>query len=230
MEKNKKIRKTSAPDLVCERIQEMIAQGSWSYDQKIPSENELASMMGVSRVSIRSALQKLSSVGLIESRHGEGTFVSKLDGGQVMNMLLPVAVLTYDNQKYMVEFRRVIESEQAYLAALRITNEELNLLKENYKKMQKVDSLSQACSELDVEFHMLVAKASKNPMFIQTSNILKDTILDNILYVRKYTEENQAFTYHRRIIDALEQRDALAAKEAMYEHLERLWELIQEDS
>ena len=225
-----KIGRVNVSDAVMDEIKRLISSGEWPADSKIPSENELASMMGVSRVSSRSALQKLSSVGLIESRHGEGTFVSKLDGGQVMNMLLPVAVLTYDNQKYMVEFRRVIESEQAYLAALRITNEELNLLKENYKKMQKVDSLSQACSELDVEFHMLVAKASKNPMFIQTSNILKDTILDNILYVRKYTEENQAFTYHRRIIDALEQRDALAAKEAMYEHLERLWELIQEDS
>ena len=224
-----KIGRVNVSDAVMDEIKRLISSGEWPADSKIPSENELASMMGVSRVSIRSALQKLSSVGLIESRHGEGT-LSKLDGGQVMNMLLPVAVLTYDNQKYMVEFRRVIESEQAYLAALRITNEELNLLKENYKKMQKVDSLSQACSELDVEFHMLVAKASKNPMFIQTSNILKDTILDNILYVRKYTEENQAFTYHRRIIDALEQRDALAAKEAMYEHLERLWELIQEDS
>ena len=59
MEKNKKIRKMSAPDLVCERIQEMIAQGSWSYDQKIPSENELAESFGVNRLTVRIALQKL---------------------------------------------------------------------------------------------------------------------------------------------------------------------------
>ena len=225
-----KIGRVNVSDAVMDEIKRLIRSGEWPADSKIPSENELAAMMGVSRVSIRSALQKLSSVGLIESRQGEGTFVSKLDGGQVMKMLLPVAVLTYDNQKYMVEFRRVIESEQAYLAALRITQEELDELKKNYRRMQKVDPLSQACSELDVEFHMLVAKASRNPMFIQTSNILRDTILDNILYVRKYTKENQAFIYHRRIIEALEERDALAAKEAMFEHLEHLWELIQEDS
>lgn len=225
-----KIGRVNVSEAVMDEIKRLIGSGEWPADSKIPSENELAAMMGVSRVSIRSALQRLSSVGLIESRHGEGTFVSKLDGRQVMNMLLPAAVLTLDNQKYMVEFRRVIESEQAYLAALRITADELDALKTNYKAMKKVDPLSQECSKLDVEFHMLVAKASKNPMFIQTSYILQDTILDNILYVRKYTKENQAFVYHKRIIEALEQRNPQEAREAMYEHLERLWELIQEDN
>lgn len=225
-----KIGRVNVSEAVLDEIKRLIGSGEWPVDSKIPSENELAAMMGVSRVSIRSALQKLSSVGLIESRHGEGTFVSKMDGRQIMNMLLPVAVLTNDNQKYMVEFRRVIESEQAYLAASRITSEEMDKLRANYRAMEKVGPDSRECSELDVEFHMLVARASKNPMFIQTSFILKDTMLDNILYMKKFQKENQAFNYHKRIIEALEKRDAQGAREVMLEHLEKLWELIQEDS
>lgn len=224
-----KIGRVNVSEAVLDEIKRLIGSGEWPANSKIPSENELAAMMGVSRVSIRSALQKLSSVGLIESRHGEGTFVSKLDGRQIMNMLLPVAVLTNDNQKYMVEFRRIIESEQAYLAASRITSEELDGLRANYRAMEEVEPDSQECSELDVEFHMLVAKASRNPMFIQTSYILKDTMLDNILYMKKFQKENQAFNYHKRIIGALEQRDAQGAREAMFEHLEQLWELIKKD-
>ena len=66
-----KIGRVNVSDAVMDEIKRLISSGEWPADSKIPSENELASMMGVSRVSIRSALQKLSSVGFIESRHGE---------------------------------------------------------------------------------------------------------------------------------------------------------------
>lgn len=224
-----KIGRVNVSEAVTEEVKRLIHSREWPPGSKIPSENELAAMMGVSRVSVRNALQRLAGVGLIESRQGEGTFVSQLDGGQAMNMLMPMAMLSNDNQKYMVEFRRVIESEQAYLAALRVTEEELAGMYENYEAMKQVDPMSDLCSALDVEFHMLVAKASKNPMFIQTSLILKDTILNNVLYVKRYTKENEGFKYHLEIIEALERHDAAAARSIMYEHLERLWSLIQEE-
>jgi len=222
-----RIKDKNVSDAVLDEIKRLIGSGEWKEGSKIPPENELAAMMGVSRVSVRSALQKLSSLGVIESRHGDGTFICKLDGSQGINMLIPVAILTGENHKYMVEFRRIIESEEAYLAAIRATDEEIALMKENYKRMKQVDPMSDECSALDVEFHLLIAQSCKNPMFIQTSNILQPTILDNILYARKYTSENYALKYHNMIIEAIEKRDPVAARNAMWDHMDLVWDLIK---
>ena len=88
----KTISKRNISDVVYEQLMENLIAGEWKPGDKIPSENELAAQLQVSRISVRSALQRLSSLGLVESRQGEGTFVCEFSGAQYANNLIPLIV------------------------------------------------------------------------------------------------------------------------------------------
>ncbi len=224
-----KVERKSVSDAVQEEVKRLITSGEWKAGTKIPSENELASMMGVSRVSVRSALQRLSSLGLIESRQGGGTFVCELDGSQNLNTLVPFAMLSGENQKYMVEFRRIIESEATYLVAVRSTEEDVRHLWEQwerYRQSEQKNSMSEESMELDLEFHLTLLQSTRNPMFTQMGNILKDTIMENIRYAWGQTEQNKGVDSHKQIISAIEKHDPVAARSAMWDHMDIVWELV----
>ncbi|MCC8164303.1 MAG: FadR family transcriptional regulator [Lachnospiraceae bacterium] len=224
-----KVERKSVSDAVQDEVKRLITSGEWKAGTKIPSENELAAMMGVSRVSVRSALQRLSSLGLVESRQGGGTFVCELDGSQNLNTLVPFAMLSGENQKYMVEFRRIIESEAAYLVAVRSTEEDIRQFWEQwerYKRSEGRNSMSEESIELDLEFHLMLLRSTRNPMFTQLGNILKDTIMENIRYAWKQTKNNKGVSSHEQIISAIEKHDPAAARSAMWDHMDIVWDLV----
>lgn len=216
----KKIQKRSVSEEVLEEFKRLLSSGEWKPGEKLPSENELAGIMGVSRVSIRSALEKLKSLGLVESRQGGGTFVCRVDGSQYLNALLPVVMLDDGQQEYVLEFRRILECEQAELAAERADQEDIRALRENVDKMQSSLDDYQKFSEADVEFHMLLAKACKNPLMIQTSQILRDVILGNIRFAQVKRDTKEAAKCHELLVKAIEERDGKRAREIMAEHMQ----------
>ena len=84
------IERTNVGEQVFDQLKQLLIEGTWTPGQRLPSENELANMLHVSRVTVRQALQKLSALDLIETRLGEGSFVKKIDVGSNMNALIPV--------------------------------------------------------------------------------------------------------------------------------------------
>lgn len=217
----KVIKKINVGEHVFEEIKSAISSGEWPPGTKIPSENQLAASMGVSRISIHGAIQKLSSLGILESRQGEGTFVCLLDGSQFMNSLLPMVTIGNIDMQYMLEFRDVIESECAALAAKRGDSEQLELLKENYNLLINHDNTLEEGVELDYEFHFEVAKMSRNPFLIQVMNIMRDLILESMLDIKSKVRANNAEYYHRALIEAIENGEEDTARRIMKEHLER---------
>ena len=87
------IKKVNVGQMVFDQMQELLIRGEWKPGDRLPSENELADMFNVSRITIRQALQKLSVLGLVETRFGEGSFVKKFDIGENMNALVPMLYL-----------------------------------------------------------------------------------------------------------------------------------------
>ena len=75
MEKDLRIKKTSAADLVCARMREMVIDGTWPVNEKIPSEGKLAETFGVNRLTVRNALQRLNALGVLKTHVGDGTYV-----------------------------------------------------------------------------------------------------------------------------------------------------------
>ena len=124
MAKSLKIKKTSAADLVCQKMKELVADGTWVADQKIPSEADLAENFGVNRLTVRIALQRLNALGVLETRVGEGTYVRTFDFDKHLTEIADF----YVNDKVMddaLEFRGVIELAAAKLAIDRWHGEDL---------------------------------------------------------------------------------------------------------
>jgi len=179
--------------------------------------------MGVSRVSIREGIQHLVSLEILETRHGEGTFVRELGGGgQVhFNALLPLLVLDDIDILQVLEYRRIVEKGAAALAAERATDQDLAEMEAVYEQMVRSQDDVAEFSRADLEFHLVLAKATGNPVIIKVNNVLRSILeisIENIVGTLKMVD---GLHYHRLIIDAVKAHDARAAESIMQEHVDR---------
>ena len=94
---------------VFEQLLSQITTGKWKPGEKIPSENELTSIMGVSRISVREAIQKLAAMDLVETYRGKGTFVKEFTTNNYLKSLTPMLLMTPDDILFVVEYRRILE-------------------------------------------------------------------------------------------------------------------------
>lgn len=215
----KPISKNNISDQVYEQLKAKLIEGEWKQGDKIPSENELAVLFGVSRVTVRHAISKLSTLDLVETRLGEGTFVKELRPGIFMKEMIPYIYLNKDSISEVLEFRLVIEVETAGIAAARITQTDIARLKESLKRMESYrDNLAMYVDE-DLHFHMIIAKSTKNSLIIQVNNIVREIIRETIRNATEKIGVEVGFKYHRLIIETMEQRDSDRAKNMMREHL-----------
>ena len=107
------------------QLKDQILTGMLKPGERLPSENELAEIFKVSRVSIRQALQSLAAQGLIETRIGDGSFISQPNIGIFMQDVIPDVYLTDDSLRAVLEFRMLFEGPVAELAATRGTDEQI---------------------------------------------------------------------------------------------------------
>ena len=218
----KPIKKESVRGQVFWQLRDQILRRTWPPGSKLPSENELSRTMGVSRVSIREGIQHLVSLGILETRHGEGTFVRELSGGQVhFNALIPLLVLDDIDILQVLEYRRIIEKGTAGLAAERATDQDLLEMEAVYDQMVQVrDNVAEfACA--DLEFHLVLAKATRNPVIIKVNNVLRSILEVSMENIVSTLGMEDGLHYHRLIIDAIRARDAQAAESIMQEHVDR---------
>lgn len=173
--KENKIKKVSLPDQVCNAIKEKILDNEWKENQLIPSENELAEMFGVNRLSVRMALQKLNTIGVLETRAGNGTYVRRFD---LQEYIAGVGDF-YETPKMLEDissFRKIIEKEWIRLAVVNYDELEVQRLEEIVEaQMQFVDGKEAADLEkegvldhlLDDEAQYLeqLARMSKNSVY-----------------------------------------------------------------
>lgn len=209
-----RIEKQNVGDMVFEQLKDSIMSGEWKPGEKMPSENELVSILGVSRISVRSALQRLSGLGLIESRRGEGTFVRKFYSADGLKAVIPVIAMSASDRKSLFEFRRILEIEGAALAAERADEKIIQGMEETNEGMKDLETAPEA----DLAFHNMVAKATCNPFIISVSEILRDYYFalfkDNISLVG-----TDGLKHHLMLIEAFRNHDPEVAREIMREHL-----------
>lgn len=152
----------SATDRTIGGIVAMIGAGELAPATRLPPENELATLMGVSRGSLREAVRVLAHLGIVDVRVGDGTYVTDLDGASLLrgfDLLGEVA-----NEKTALEIfeiRRVLESSAAALAASRITDEQLARLETHVDEL-RVETDNDRFVRLDIQFHDLIAAATGN--------------------------------------------------------------------
>ena len=216
----KTISKQNISDVIYEQLMESLIAGEWKPGDKIPSENELAAQLQVSRISVRSALQRLSSLGLVESRQGEGTFVCEFSGAQYANNLIPLIVFERSDMQDLMEFRNILDSEIAALAALRATDTDIALLHQNYQRHMAAEGDVTKCADYDSEFHCLLAAATHNALFHKVYQVFQPVFRKNMHQIVSIMGVSGARVNHAAILAAVEQHDPDAARAAMQTHVQ----------
>lgn len=214
------VKKESVSEQVFEQMKAQISSGSWKTGEKLPSETELAGIFHVSRVTIRNVLQRLSTMGLIETRFGEGSFVSEMNiGRQVKTVLLPSVYLQPHNVEEILQFRCAIEVETAGLAAALASDEDIEVLKEILQKQLTLKDNVTAFAECDLDFHHAIAKCTGNSLIIATYEILRDILKTAMVKTVSSLGPDVGLPYHQRLIEAIGNHDEHAAIVAMKEHM-----------
>ncbi len=205
---------------IVEYIQEMIRGGEFRVGGRIPPERSLARRFGVSRNCIRQAIQALSEKGILESRRGAGTYVCAPDRTVPIDSLTPPVEIQKDLVRDIIQFRIMLEPQIAALAATRITSEELDRLKIIVCDQDRRNLAGDDDSSLDAEFHLLLAKASRNRIVQRVVGMMNEIINESRSEPLQSEERRRASVIgHIRIIDAMEKGDPRMACQAMKDHL-----------
>ncbi|MGI6557475.1 MAG: FadR/GntR family transcriptional regulator [Limnochordia bacterium] len=217
-----RLRRVSACESVVEHIKEQIINGKLKPGDRLPSEQRLSELLGVSRGTLREAIKKLQLMGVVAVRQGEGTFVTKVSPGEMMRTLSPMLLMDHTSILELIEARKIIEAETAYLCCLRASPVEIEEIEANLQAMIECSSLEHF-DELDIEFHMRLAKAAKNRVLFRILETLRDLLFAQIREVLKDPEgAARACKYHRLIFSALEGRDPELARRHMLAHLKNV--------
>jgi GntR family transcriptional repressor for pyruvate dehydrogenase complex len=215
------VRRASVKNQVFEQLRDRIMERAWLPGAKIPSENALAVAFGVSRVSIREALQMLASLGLLETRHGGGTYVREYSGEILFNPLLPMLVLDTFDILHVLEYRKIVERGIVSLVVKRAGNAEIEELEYAFRAMEGHSNDAHAFAQADLGFHLALAKATGNPVVMKVNAVITDILKVSMYGIVGSLGTRDGLYYHRRILDAIKARDGLRAESLMEEHVER---------
>ena len=211
---------------VIEHVKRMIASGDLKAGDRLPIEKDLAARLGVSRGSLREAVRSLATLGVLETRQGDGTYVTQLDPEALLRPLEFWAGLQEATQSVdLLAVRRVLETESAGLAAVRLTDEDLDVLERILSDIDAGltagDLGPESFIDADAAFHRRIAAASGNPALAALIDSLMTRTLRGRLW-RAITESDsvgEAHADHRAILAALRTRDAERARIRMAAHL-----------
>lgn len=208
----------------------MISSGDLKEGDKLPSENELCNAMGVSRNTVRSALSKMNALGLVEASHGYGYFVRNINSGIYMNELIPSLVLNGQDLVSVVEFRIGVESQTAAVAAQNATQKDIQRLRfvceKTFENLDDHDKFA----KYDMDFHRAVAAASKNPLFIKTSEMLESMYSVWLVELLDNHGSEKSCIFHDKIRITIEDKNSEKASNLMKEHLQDVLNKVRKDN
>jgi GntR family transcriptional regulator, transcriptional repressor for pyruvate dehydrogenase complex len=215
------------PEDLADQLLGKVVDGKFAVESLLPSEGELASAYGVSRLTVREAIRILQSKNVVEIHRGRGTFVNKPEAWSSLDAIVRLA--TSDESpagvsERLLEARAMVEIGAARLAAIRRSDEDLAELQTCVDEMVAgadtgdVDLFVDA----DIAFHDVIMRASGNLfvpfMFEPFGQLLRHT--------RRQTSavpeiQSNAIAHHRNIVDCLASGDEILARDAMEAHMEQ---------
>jgi len=209
---------------VASQLKDAIVRGAFRIGERLPSERDLATQMGVSRASVREAIQQLEMLGMVESIHGGGTVVQSLAEKELGS---PIEALLQDDVHKVVELtevRALLEAWAARQAALNRTDEQLQRMRSLLAEMREDLARGRIRSDIDLAFHTEIAAAAHNTIFLHLMQTIHRLISYSIKLSRELfflTEEYQEvfLDHHTRVFQAIERGMPDLAETAMREHL-----------
>jgi len=221
------LKKTRVAEAIATRIRELILDRTFAAGEPLPGERDLAERFGVSRGSVRDALRTLETIGLIETRHGQGTFPKELDVNRLVAPLASVLTYSHDLQEELLDVRRMFEPAVARAAAARVTEDDLAEMAQLIQaQRQKLKSGRSAIVE-DTAFHAVLARATGNRVIVRIMETLNDLLVESRkLTLKQKGRPARSLRGHENVVAALRVRDAEAAGRAMLNHIDQIADLL----
>ena len=207
-------------EVVVRQIESLVISKQLSAGDAIPPERRLAELLGVSRSVIREAMRILERAGLLEIRPGKGAYVRNPSSLSISRPLSFLVRMRQGTVEDCLEFRRYLEPEIAYLAALRGSEEHIASMQESLEAMEEAKYVPERFIEHDQAFHSVLAESTGNPVFL----LVLDSTIDLLREMRQKTMHiSTPFTQdreeHIRIFECVSGGNAEGAREAMAAHL-----------
>ncbi len=217
--------KTLALGLV-EALGDRIREGRLNAGDKLPTEAAIMAEFEVSRTVVREAISKLQAAGLVETRHGIGTFVLGLGEGAAFR-IAPDQMGTLTDVVAVLELRIGVETEAAALAAQRRSGAQLTAMQEALAAFAAAAQAGRDAVAADFQFHLEIARATGNPHFEQLMGTLGAPSiprarlpgLDSVAPAERLAYLTRVNAEHEHILDAISAQDPEAARAAMRTHL-----------
>lgn len=219
----KTVQNTRVSQEVVQQILNVINKRELLPGDRLPGERQLVNELGVGRTSVREALRSLETMGVIEVRAGVGAFVRDPVSNIVQTSLPSPLLVDREMLKQLYGLRAIIETGAAAVAAREATAEELQKLRQAVADMERchaADDLD-GMVEADILLHRSILVATGNDILVQVVDSIADLLTDmRRVSLRIGPGVQETIAGHRAILEALEQRNPEAAKQAMADHLD----------
>lgn len=219
------ITKKNVTGQVVEYLKNQITSGNWLPGDRIDSENTLVKKLGVSRVSVRNAIQQLIAVGTLQSRQGKGTFVVGVPHDAVM-----LNFATDTDLVELLQLRRILETGVCMQAGAKLKPENLKNLRRYLEGMiasQGVDS--EEFIRNDIAFHDEILSVIDNRLIKESLSQIRSQVEEVQQVFATKGGNEQAVRFHTRIVEAYEAGDYAAAARAMDWHIGNLESIAQKN-
>lgn len=219
--------KYSVSQKVVDHMRTNIVGGVWPVGEKIPSENQLTRELGVSRASVRMALQQFIALGLMESHHGKGTFVISNETDVLSRGSNGVSEEDCRDVEKVLEFRAIVEPEACFLAAQKADDATIDSLRDHLNALVANIGNSEEFVRHDINFHTEISRASENPLLEKCLREVFQQNLRNHQQINKIFGYKDGVYYHTLILKAFESHDPKLARTLMAEHLKQALEQLR---
>lgn len=213
-------RSSTIADMVYEKLLRQIISGLYKPGERIPTENELCEEFNVSRNTLRSALNRLNTLGILETRRGDGSYVKQVGMQMYLNTFIPAMLINENSLMEIIQLRKAIEVAAARLAAERATPEDIRILEHSYHKTMEAGENLKIYAETTVDYHYQISLASKNQIFATMMELIKYILtskMENFLiYSRNDRHSNY---YHFMLLETIRNHKPDDAAYMMEQHM-----------
>jgi GntR family transcriptional repressor for pyruvate dehydrogenase complex len=221
------VRSSRLYEQIVQQVEESIHKGALKAGDQLPPERELAEQFGVSRTAVREAVKALREKGLVEAYPGRGTFITDGSSYTIRQSLDRMMRSGHEGFTSLAEVREILEPEIAALATTRAGEEDIAAMREQVAAMDAAKSDPEAYIEADLDFHLALAEAADNAIILSLIDSIVGLLREQRMRIFQVDGGPERGQYHhKRILEAIEHRDPVGAREAMKAHLKQ----VREDS
>lgn len=216
----KSIKRQRVSDEIVDQVRNLISEGKLKPGDRLSPERELIEEFGVSRPSLREALNSLVAQGFLEVKQGNRTFVKSITSEKLQDPLS--LLLKADTQKifHLIEVRKAMETWGAFHAAQRVTEEDIERLEEIIGEMKEALDEGRSWEKQDADFHLAMAQATHNTIQTHMMFTIYDLLRESVARVfMDQKKTKKLFQQHYQIFTAIKNRSPDKAREKVLEHL-----------